>query len=109
MSKSHHLTEQFWIPRKFIGAISLNLQGKVTKQAITFDRYHKQQPVNAAAHQSVTQKFKGLTSQVKKHICFLNGSEARQDPANSESRCDSTLAAWSKRGTLSLNTGYLSK
>ena len=48
MSKSHHLTEWLWIPWKFIRAISLNLQGKVTKQAITFDQAHKQQPVNAA-------------------------------------------------------------
>lgn len=48
MSKSHHLTDWFGLPWKFIRAISLNLQGKVTKQAITFDRAHKQQPVNAA-------------------------------------------------------------
>lgn len=47
MSKSLHLTDLFWLPWKCIRAISLNLQGKVTKQAITFDQTHKQQPVNA--------------------------------------------------------------
>lgn len=47
MSKSHYLTEWFWLLWKFISAISLNLQWKVTKQAITFDRAHKQQPVDA--------------------------------------------------------------
>lgn len=46
MSKSHRLTECFWFTWQFIRAIILNLQGKVTKLAVTFDHAHKQQPMS---------------------------------------------------------------
>lgn len=90
MSNSRHLTERFWLPWKFIRAISLNLQGKVTKQAITVDQAHKQEPDTACL--SVTQKSKRSTSQVKKLICSLKRSAAREVHANNKWSCHAALA-----------------
>lgn len=53
MSKCHRLTECLWFTWKFIRAIILNLQGKVTKLAITFDHGHKQRPMSMLRRRSL--------------------------------------------------------
>lgn len=104
MSKSHHLTEQFQLPWKFIGAISLNLQGKVTKQAITSDQAHKQSMLHCSS--ICYSKIQRVDTAGQTTHLFL-GSKSRQDPANSEWSCDSDLAGVNSTGTLSLNTSDL--
>lgn len=104
MSKSHHLTEQSWLLCKFIRAISLNLLEKVTKQAITFDQAHKQQPVNAALLVNLSLKNSRGWHRRSKNA-FVSWMEVKPDRIQAAQREDvSAWAAGRSCRTFSLNT-----